>query len=321
MSTIALHTMRAMITTFGEDSALREADVPVPAPGPTEIRVAVHAAGVNPVDWKSRTSGGFGGWTDTPILGWDLSGVVDAVGGGVTHVRPGDAVFGLLRFPSQAGAYSEHVVAPSRQFAVKPDALSHVEAAALPLAGLTAWQALHDTARVQPGERVLVHAAAGGVGHLAVQIAKALGAAVIGTTSAGKHDLVRSLGAEEVVDYRTTLFETAVAPVDVVLDTIGGDYAARSLDTLRDGGRLVSLTGPDEPGAAVEARAAERGIDTGWTLVEPDRAGMLALAELVGAGKLRPVIAETFPLAEADAAHAIGRTGRTTGKLVLRVRD
>lgn len=323
MTTISTErrTSRAMTMTFGEASELRPVDLPLPEPAPTEVRVAVHAAGVNPVDWKSRRSGGFGGWGAHAVPGWDVSGVVDAVGGGVTVLAPGDEVFGLVGFPHPAGAYGEHVVARARQLARKPAALSHVEAAALPLAGLTAWQALHDTARVQPGQRVLIHAAAGGVGHLAVQIAKALGATVAATASAPKHDVLRALGADEVVDYRTVRFEDVVAPVDVVLDAIGGAYAERSLSVLRDGGRLVSLTGPQEPGAAVEGIAAARDIRTGWMLVEPDGAGMAALAGLAADGRLRPIVAATYPLEDAAAAHRDGAADATTGKLVLAVRE
>jgi NADPH:quinone reductase-like Zn-dependent oxidoreductase len=321
MTTIDTRTMRAMaIPEWGAPDALREVEVPCPEPGPTEILVAVHAAGLNAVDWKSRASGGFGMWQDPPILGWDASGVVAAVGGGASLYAVGDAVFGMPRFPAQAGAYAEYVVAPSRQFAPKPAALDHVEAAALPLVGLTAWQGLAEVAQVQPGQRVLVHAAGGGLGHVAVQVAKALGAHVIGTASPGKHELLRGLAVDELIDYTSVDFTEAVRDVDVVFDTIGDEYAARSLAVLRDGGRLVSITGASEPGPEVEAAAAARGIRTGWTLVEPDRHGLLALSELVAAGSLRPVVAETFDLADVARAHALGETGRTAGKLVLRVR-
>jgi NADPH:quinone reductase-like Zn-dependent oxidoreductase len=314
-------TMRAIaVAGWGGPEVLEERVLPRPEPGPTEIRVAVHAASVNPTDCKSRATGGFGLWDETPILGYDVSGVVDAVGPGASLYAVGDEVFGMPHFPHQAGAYAEYVTAPSRQFAPKPAGLDHVQAAALPLVGLTAWQALTEVARVQAGQRVLVHAAAGGLGHVAVQVAKALGAHVIGTASAGRHALLRELGADEVIDYRTTDFEAVVRDIDVVLDPIGGDYAARSLATLRDGGALLSAASPTEPGPDVEAAAAARGIRTGFTLVEPDRHGLLAITELVDAGKLRPEIAEVLPLAEAARAHELSETGRTVGKLVLRVR-
>ncbi|MFE0021644.1 NADP-dependent oxidoreductase [Amycolatopsis sp. NPDC059021] len=304
--------------TLGGPEVLEEADLPRPVPGPTEILVRVHAAGVNPVDWKSRETGGMGTLGAPPfVLGWDVSGVVAETGPGVTLFAPGDEVFGMPWFPRQAGAYAEYVTAPSRHFAAKPAGLDHVHAAAVPLAGLTAWQSLHDTAKVQAGRRVLIHAAAGGVGHLAVQIAKALGAYVIGTASTPKHEFVRGLGADEVIDYRTADFAEEVRDVDVVLDTIGGEYGPRSLRTLREGGTLVQLT--RNVGESLSEAAAARGVTTGLTLVEPDRAGLLALAELIASRRLRPVAGTVLPLAEAAKAHELGQSGGTTGKIVLSV--
>jgi NADPH:quinone reductase-like Zn-dependent oxidoreductase len=251
------------------------------------------------------------------VLGWDVSGVVEAVGFGVTLFKPGDEVFGMLPYPHGVGSHAEYVTGPARAFARKPASLDHVQAGALPLAGLTAWQALVDTAGLSAGQRVLIHAAAGGVGHLAVQIARARGAYVIGTASAGHHDLVRGLGADELVDYNTTDFASVVSDVDVVLDTVGGDYPARSLRTLRRGGVLVDLL-PFPPEVAAEA--ARLGIRAEVMLVEADHGGMAAIADLVTGGKLRPVIADTVDLADAAKAHKIGDTGHVAGKLVLRVR-
>ncbi|MET9855746.1 NADP-dependent oxidoreductase [Streptomyces sp. NPDC006450] len=306
--------MRAIVVSqWGGPEVLTETDLDRPEPGLGEILVRVHAAGVNPVDWKTRASGALIAWGPVPAVGWDVSGTVEAAGPGVTMFQPGDEVFGMPRFPNQAGAYAEYVTAPARHFARKPAAIDHVRAAALPLASLTAWQALTDTADLRAGQRVLVHAAAGGVGHFAVQIAKALGAYVIGTASASKHELVRSLGADEMIDYRTTAFEDVVSDVDVVIDGIGGDYGARSLKVLRPGGHLITLTGPDQVPAEAE------GFRTGWTLVEPDHAGLRAVAALVEEGKLRPVVDTVLPLAEAAKAHEIGEQGRTTGKIVLTV--
>jgi NADPH:quinone reductase-like Zn-dependent oxidoreductase len=296
---------------------LRQIELDRPVPLPTEVLVRVHAAAVNPVDWKSRVTGGFGLWGEPPVLGYDLSGVVEAVGPGVTTLAPGDEVFGMPRFPQQGGTYAEYVTAPARQLLQKPAQLSHVEAAALPLAGLTAWQALVDTAHLQPGWRVLVHAAAGGVGHLAVQIAKARGAYVIGTATAAKHDTVRRLGADEVVDYRTVDFARAVHEVDVVLDPVGGDYVERSLHTLREGGTLITLPAPLAPD--VLARAADRSIHAAWVLVEPDPTGLRNITALVEDGTLRPLVDRVFPLARAADAHTYGEAGRTTGKIVLEV--
>ncbi|MER5783803.1 NADP-dependent oxidoreductase [Streptomyces mobaraensis] len=311
-------TMRAVSPrAWGAPDVLVPVETARPEPGLTEILVRVHAAGVNPVDWKTRAAGAFGSWGDTPILGYDVSGTVEAVGPGVTLYRPGDEVFGMPRFPEQAGGYAEFVAAPARRFAPKPANVDHIQAAALPLAALTAWQSLIETAGLRAGQRVLIHAAAGGVGHLAVQIAKAHGAHVIGTARADKHDFLKGLGADEVVDYTRVDFTEAVRDVDIVLDGVGGDYGTRSLEVLRPGGHLVTL--PDPTGLPDPARAAELGVHTGWTVVEPDRAGMLAIADLVERGKLRAEIDTVLPLEDAAKAHAHGEQGRTRGKIVLRV--
>ncbi|WP_030762737.1 NADP-dependent oxidoreductase [Streptomyces griseus] len=300
----------------GAPDVLREVVLPRPVPGPGRILVAVRAAGVNPTDWKHRTAGFFVDRLPL-VLGWDVSGVVAAVGFGVTLFKPGDEVFGMLPYPHGVGSHAEYVTGPARAFAAKPAGLDHVQAGALPLAALTAYQALVDTAGVRAGQRVLVHGAAGGVGHLAVQIAKARGAYVIGTASAPKHDFLRSLGADEVVDYRTTDFRDAVRDVDVVLDTVSGDTRVRSLDVLRPGGVLVGLLPGADPEEAGKARA--RGIRVEDLLVEADHAGMNAVAELAASGALRAHVAAVFPLAEAAEAHALGETDRTTGKIVLTV--
>ncbi|GAA3464143.1 NADP-dependent oxidoreductase [Saccharothrix longispora] len=300
-------------STLGGPEVLTAITRPTPVPGPTEVLVRVRAAGVNPVDAKTRRTGGRLG--EPPfVLGWDVSGVVEAVGEGVTVHRPGDEVFGMPLFPREAGAYAEHVVAPARQFVRKPDALDHPHAAALPLVGLTAWQSLVDTAGLRAGQRVLVHAAAGGVGHVAVQIAKALGAHVTGTASAAKHDFVRGLGADEVVDYTAVDFADVVRDVDVAFDTVGGDVAARSVPVVRDGGIVVTILGPALPAAA---DAAAGRVRTAAVLCEPDRVGMLALADLVERGLLRTELDTVLPLDQAAGAHELIESGRTRGKIVL----
>ncbi|MER5934436.1 NADP-dependent oxidoreductase [Streptomyces sp. NPDC002054] len=307
--------MRAVVVSqWGGPEVLTETELERPEPAMGEILVRVHAAGVNPVDWKTRASGALIPWGPVPMVGWDVSGTVEAVGPGVTLYREGDEVFGMPSFPRQAGGYAEYVTATARHFARKPAALTHVEAAALPLAALTAWQALTDTADVRPGDRVLVHAAAGGVGHFAVQIAKALGAYVIGTASAPKHEFLRSIGADEVIDYRSADFEDVVSDVDVVIDAIGGEYGARSLKVLRPGGRLITLNGPDD----VPADGGDQ-HRTGWMLVEPDLGGLRAIAALVEEGRLRPAVDTVLPLDQAAKAHELGEQGRTTGKIVLTI--
>ncbi|WAZ25830.1 NADP-dependent oxidoreductase [Streptomyces cinnabarinus] len=313
MSTV--NTMRAISQdVLGGPEVLKVVELERPAPRPNEILVRVRAAGVNPTDWKHRTLGGFLGQPPF-VLGWDVSGVVEAVGIGVARFRPGDEVFGMLPYPFGHGSHAEYVTGPARAFALKPAVIDHTQAGALPLVSLTAWQALVETADLQPGQRVLIHAAAGGVGHVAVQIAKARGAHVIGTASEGKHDVLRKLGADELIDYRSTDFAGAVRDVDVVLDTIGDDYSLRSLRVLRRGGLLVSIL---PVGSAELYEEAERlGVRAVRMLVDASHSGMKAIAGLVDKGALRATIAGTFPLAEAAEAHRIGDLGRTTGKLVL----
>ncbi|MFF3846788.1 NADP-dependent oxidoreductase [Streptomyces sp. NPDC002328] len=311
------NTMRAVgQDVLGGPEVLQEIQLERPAPGPNQVLVRVRAAGVNPTDWKHRATGGFLG-APPFVLGWDVSGVVEAVGIGVAAFRPGDEVFGMLPYPYGHGAHAEYVVAPVRALWHKPAGIDHVQAAALPLVSLTAWQALVEHAELRAGQRVLIHAAAGGVGHVAVQIAKERGAYVIGTASAGKHDFLRELGADEVIDYRETDFADAVKDVDVVLDTLGGQTSVTSLRVLRPGGVVVSIlpVGSDD----FPAEAERLGVRAVRMLVDADRAGMRTIAELVEAGRLRATIAGTFPLADAAEAHRLGDTGRTTGKLVLTV--
>ncbi|WP_217166533.1 NADP-dependent oxidoreductase [Streptomyces sp. AC512_CC834] len=308
---LALHQ-----TTLGGPEVLRLTELPRPAPGPGEILVAVHAAGLNPTDFKHRALSIF--LPPPPLtLGWDVSGTIVQTGFGVTLFRPGDEVFGMLPYPHGAGSHAEYVTGPARAFAVKPAGIDHIQAAALPLAALTAWQALVDTADLRAGQRVLIHAAAGGVGHLAVQLAKERGAHVTGTASAPKHDFLRELGADACVDHRTEDFTDTAERYDVVLDALGGETATRSVGVLRPGGVVVSLL----PGDADTGAAAEKaGVRAVGLLVEHDRAGMRAIAELVERGRLRAHVSGTFPLAEGARAHAQGETGRTTGKLVVTVR-
>ncbi|QHY94118.1 Quinone oxidoreductase 1 [Streptomyces sp. S4.7] len=318
-------TMRAITQdSLGGPEVLRVSERPRPRPVPTEVLVRVHAAGVNPVDWKSRESGGIAGLLGEPpfVLGWDVSGVVEEVGFGVHTLKAGDEVYGMPWFPRPASAYAEYVTAPSRQFALKPRMVGHDTAAAVPLAGLTAWQALVDAARVEAGQRVLVHAAAGGVGHLAVQLAKHLGAHVIGTASAAKHDWLRELGADEVVDYTKVRFEDAVSDVDTVIDLVGEGHdstTTRSLETLRPGGTIVAVPSGVAPEVLESARA--RGLNATAFLVEPDGAALTRIAGLIDRGVVRVEVADVLLLAEAAEAHRRVQEGRTRGKIVLKVRD
>lgn len=311
-------TMRAISQdTLGGPEVLREIELPRPAPGPSQLLIRVHAVGLNPTDWKHRALPGLFLPAPPFVLGWDVSGVVEAVGYGVTLFEPGDEVFGMLPYPHGHGSLAEYVVGPTRAFARKPDNIDHIVAGATPLAALTAWQALVDTANIQAGQRVLIHAAAGGVGHLAVQIAKSRGAYVIGTASAAKHEHLRALGADELLDYREVDVAEVVRDVDVVLDTLGEENSRRSLPTLRPGGLLVSILASN--GTDLPAEAARQGARFAALLVEADHAGMRAVAALLASGELRPTIAGVFPLAEAAKAHALGETDRTLGKLVVTV--
>lgn len=299
---------------LGGPEVLAVVDLPRPAPRTNEILIRVEAASVNPTDWKNRAGRGLIG--EPPfVLGWDLSGVVEEVGIGVARFSPGDEVYGMLSYPFGHGAHAEYVSAPASWFAPKPASLDHVQAAALPLVGLTAWQALVEYGSLGPGQRVLIHAAAGGVGHVAVQIATARGAHVIGTASAAKHDFLRELGADEVIDYRDTDIAEAVSGVDVVFDTIGGETALESLRVLRPGGILVSIlpVGSDE----LFTEADRLGVRALRMLVDSSRHNLYSLTEMVDQGTLRPTIAAVFSLDEASEAHRLGETGRTTGKMVL----
>ena len=310
-------TMRAISQeTLGGPEVLEVVEMSQPEPAPTEVLVRVTAAGVNPVDWKVRRAGGFLGQPPFTV-GWDVAGLVEELGYGVTRFAVGDRVFGMPRFPKEAAAYAEFVTSPSRQLARTPDRMSDVEAAGVPLAGLTAWQALVETADVRAGQRVLVLGAAGGVGHLGVQIAKARGAYVVGTARSGKHEFLRMLGIDEAVDYTTEWVGERVRDVDVVLDLVGDDTSPGVLSLVRDGGLFITVPS----GAGVERLRELAGgrVRITGILVEPDRAGLEALAELVEASELRVHVERTFPLADAARAHELGETGRTQGKLVLTV--
>jgi NADPH:quinone reductase-like Zn-dependent oxidoreductase len=302
---------------FGGPQVLEVIETGRPKAGSHEVLVRIKAAGVNPADWKIR-SGQNRRLGEPPLtLGLDLSGVVEAVGEAVTRLRPGDAVFGNT-FPPN-GAYAEYAAVPEQWLSLMPASLDHVQAAALPTAALTAWQPLTHVAPVTAGQRVLVHAAAGGIGHLAVQIAKARGAYVIGTARADKHAFLRRLGADELIDYTRTDFAKAARDIDVVLDPIADDYGPRSLDTLAPGGTLIDVrgTGPDR--SVVRKLASERSlrfVEFGFT---PSAADLEAIATLTERGALLATVETVLPLADAAKAHELSETGRVKGKIVLTV--
>ncbi|MDB6018556.1 MAG: Alcohol dehydrogenase zinc-binding domain protein [Pedosphaera sp.] len=303
-------TMKAVtIHRYGGPEVLSYEDVPRPEPSADELLVRVHAAGVNPVDWKIRE--GLLGKAPLPqILGSDFSGVVEAHGTEVKGFNIGDPVFGVVA--EESGSYAEFCLAPPKRVAIRPLPLDDVHAAALPTASLTAWQALFDVAHLAAGQKVLIHAAAGGVGGFAVQFAKWKGAYVIGTASGPGVDFVRGLGADQVIDYHTTRFEEVVRDVDVVLDTIGGETQERSWQVLKRGGILVSLVKPPD-----QQKAAALGV-RGEILYSKSRGDQLAqIAELVVSGKVKVHVEKVLPLREARQAQELSQSGHVRGKIVL----
>ena len=309
-------TMTAIVANA--DHTMSVEQIERPTPGPTEVLIKSGAAGVNPVDWKIRANGDAFGTFDPAepmVIGWDVAGEVVEVGAGVTRFAVGDRVFGMPRFPRPANAYAEYVVAGAREVARIPDGTSTLEAGALPLAVLTAWQAVVDTLHIGEGDRILIHGASGGVGHLAVQIAKSLGAEVWGTASAQKHDALRELGVDHTIDYKSERFEDIATEMDAVLDLVGsGDYPARSVKSLKRGGKLVIVPSPQEmPSQEV---LGEAGVTATWILVEPDYASLEKVAAMLENGTLRVVIGDTRPLAQIAELHAIGEAGGPMGKLV-----
>ncbi|HYJ22685.1 MAG TPA: NADP-dependent oxidoreductase [Solirubrobacterales bacterium] len=311
--------MRAVVLhEYGGPEVLAVEEVAKPEPIPTEVQVRVHAAGVNPVDCKTRAGRGVSGILGEPpvCLGWDVAGVVSKVGGGVTRFKVGEEVFGMPWFPRQAGAYAEYVTAPARHFAAKPHVLSLEEAAALPLAGLTAWQIVVDTIQLEAGADLLVHGAGGGVGHLSVQVAKARGANVIGTARAEQADWLRELGIDQTIDYRSERFEDLVADLDAVID-FTGTQGERSLPVLRPGGMLVSVpSGVPREVLDLAARSGRRA--TGF-LVEPDPVGLAGLSHLVESGRLQVRVDRVFDLDQAAEAHRRVEAGHSGGKIAIRV--
>ncbi|MEV5845235.1 NADP-dependent oxidoreductase [Streptomyces sp. NPDC051985] len=302
--------------SLGGPEVLTIADAPEPRPLPTEVLVRVRAIGLNPLEARLR-AGEFPLLGRPPfVLGWDISGVVEEASQS-WRFRPGDEVFGMPRFPQAANAYAEVVSAPALHLVRKPASLSHVEAAALPIVGLTAWQGLVDLGGVREGDRVLVHGGGGGVGHVAIQIAKARGAQVIATASASKRKFVEGLGADEVIDYTAVDFAEAVRDVDVVLDTIGGDTVERSLGVLRPGGHLVTAVAEED--TALIARYEAAGMRFSGIGVDPDPVALRGLVELVEQGRLRVHVQETFPFERVTDAHRLLDAGHLQGKLVLTV--
>ena len=298
-------------------AALQLTDVPIPTIGPSEVLVRVQAISLNPVDYKTTYGTGAYGFIkeETPLIpGWDILGEVTEVGADVRQFEPGDVVFGMVNFPGHGRAYAEYLAAPADQLARKPTNTSPEDAVAATLAALTAWQVLITKANLQPGQRVLIHAAGGGVGHYAVQIAKERGAYVIGTASTAKRDFVRSLGADEHVDYAQVRFEDVVQPVDVVLDSIGGEHLERSLTVVKPGGSLISIVGM-KPELIERAKASN--VRAYAYLVASNGADQAAIAERLADGRIRSHVSQTFPFAQLPDALRTVEGGKTQGKVTI----
>ena len=334
--------MRALVfKRYGKPDQVAFADTPRPVPGPDEILVQVHAAGLNPIDTMIPKG------TFKPILrfqlpatlGSDLAGVVMEVGSGVTRFKPGDAVFASIFDLGTGGALAEFARVPENAAALKPANLDFVQAASIPMVGLTSWQALKERARLKPGQKVFIPAGAGGIGTVAIQLAKYLGAMVATTTSTGNMDLVRSLGADEVIDYKKQEFEDVLRDYDAVLGTVRGDAIEKSLRILKPKATVVSLVGPPDAAFArargmgflmvflfgllsrkIIRRARKRGVTYSFLFVHPDGSQLAEIGELLKAGRIRPAIDKVFPFDQAKEALAYLENGRAKGKVVVQMR-
>jgi NADPH:quinone reductase-like Zn-dependent oxidoreductase len=310
--------MKAVVVhQYGGPEVLKLEQVPLPEPKEDEIRVRVVAAGVNPVDALIR-SGVFAKFfhSKLPLVpGYDIAGTVDRVGAKITKFKVGDAVYAYLGL-KEGGGYAEYAVATEKEAAAKPKTLNFIEAAAVPVVGLTAWQALIDTAKLSAGQTVLIHGGSGGVGSFAIQIAKAKGAKVIATASSQNQDLLKQLGADVAIDYTKTKFEEVAKDVDVVLDSVGKDTLARSYGVLKKGGTIVSLVA--QP-SAVELEA--HGIHGSALNVQPNAGELAELGKLIDERKIKVVVSQVLLLADAGKAQAQAQTGHTRGKIVLSLAD
>lgn len=315
MAQSAKPTMKAVVVhEYGGPEVLKYEDAPRPDPKEDEILIRVMAAAVNPVDAMIR-SGRFGSDRLPLIPGMDVSGVVEKTGAKITKFKRGDAVYAYLSFKEQGG-YAEFAVSKEDETSLKPKNISFEQAAAVPLAATTAWQALIDTAKLSAGQTVLIHGGSGGVGHFAIQIAKAQGAKVIATASTANQDLLKQLGVDRAIDYTTTKFEDVVKDVDVVLDAVRADALARSYGVVKKGGIIVSITGqPDQ------VELEKHGIRGASLMAHPDAKVLEELTKLIEAKKIVPIVSQVFPLAKAAKAHEQIATRHTRGKIVLKVAE
>ncbi|HKO79418.1 MAG TPA: NADP-dependent oxidoreductase [Chitinophagaceae bacterium] len=299
---------------------LKLADMPIPVPKKDEVLIKVKAISINPVDIKTRTGKSLYDQlkNDPPIiLGWDISGTVTETGSAVTQFKTGDEVFGMINFPGHGKAYAEYVAAPASELALKPANISHEEAAAATLAALTAWQALVTNAKVSKGQKVVIQAASGGVGHYAVQIAKYLGAYVIGTSSSANKDFVLNLGADEHIDYQKHKIDEVVNDADFVLDPIGDKNIDPSLNAVKKGGTVITL--PSFFKELIAEKSKEKGVNGYYFSVQSNGEDMKKLSELLANGIIRSHVSRTFPLYKITEAHSQIESGRTVGKIVVTI--
>jgi NADPH:quinone reductase-like Zn-dependent oxidoreductase len=308
--------MKAVVAhEYGAPNVLKIEEVPRAAPNGDEALVRVIASSVNPADpltLSGKYAKEFG--THLPLIpGYDVAGVVEKTGADVTKLKVGDAVYG---YPTFGGSWADYVTVKEWEVAAKPKSLNFVEAAAVPMGSLTAWQALVDVAKLQPGQTILIHGGSGGVGSFAIQIAKARGARVIATASTANQDLLKQLGADVAVDYTKTRFEDVAKNVDAVLDPVGKETLARSYDVVKKGGIVMSLVAlPDR------AELQKRGIRGAAISVHPDAEDLAKIAQLIDTGKIKPIVTHVLPLSEAVAAEQQAATHHTRGKVVLRIAD
>lgn len=308
-----------LLSEPGGIDTLKMADLPVPEVKDGEVLVQVKAISINPVDVKSRAYEGVLSWVfgaERPVvLGWDISGIVTATGEGVKHLKAGDEVFGMVNFIGHGKAYAEYVVASENHLTLKPGNISHQEAAGASMAALTAWQVLR-AANIKPGDRVLIHGASGGVGHFAVQIAKHMGATVLGTASQANADFVRKLRADECFDYAAQQFEKLAGDVDFILDTVQGDTLTRSIEAVRKGGAIITIPSPAIPESDAR-KAVAKGVQLSHILVHSKGDDMASIARLLGSGSLKTHIAEQFSFENMPSAHARLEQGKVRGKIVV----
>ena len=331
----------AFIRRYGGNEVLEYGELPDPTPGPHDVLVEVHAASINPIDWKTRAGmlRRLLPYRFPLVLGSDVAGVVRACGAAATRFQPGQRVFGRVR-KQRPGSFAEQLAVHEDDLALAPAGMPLIEAATIPLVGLTSWQVLHERGQLTAGQEVLIHAGSGGIGTCAIQLAKRLGATVATTASARNHPLVRELGADLAIDYRETRFEDVLGPQDLVYDTLGGETRQRSFSVLRPGGRLITIFGlPDGPsarqlGASLPIawlatalswphhwRARRHGAHYEHLFMRSDGRQLAELAGFLADGSLRPIIDRTFPLAELAAAFDYSASGRARGKIAVCVRE